>query len=223
MSDPHPVSETKETSRIEAFSDGVFAIAITLLILTIPVPRITDGDLIGFVGLQWPFFCAYAISFLTILVMWANHHGVFNLIVRTDRPFLIINGVLLLFITFVNYPTAIIAASVVTQATGDQRLHQQQFAGIFYTVTLIIISVIFNLLWRYAAHNSRLLDAHADPQTVKQVHEQYRYGPLAYFLPLAASFFNIFVALSICLVLGIYFGLTAQIDSPHPAHSHRAK
>src|SRR5579872_5987966 len=105
------VASHKATGRIEAFSDGVFAVAVTLLILTIQVPPANQTDIAGYVVHQWPFFLAYVVSFMSILVMWANHHGIFNLLVATDRVLVILNGVLLMLITFVNYPTAVIAAA----------------------------------------------------------------------------------------------------------------
>src|SRR6516225_4566983 len=104
--------DEKETGRVEAFSDGVIAIAITLLILEIRVPKVAE---IASVGLAvkllslWPSFLAFATSFGTILVMWVNHHRIFRLVRTVDYPFLYWNGFLLLMITFVPFPTALLA------------------------------------------------------------------------------------------------------------------
>ena len=89
----------KETGRVEAFSDGVFAIAITLLILELKIPKGASGKLPGLLVRQWPTFLAYLTSFATILVMWVNHHKLFTHIRRTTGAFLFLNGLLLLFVT----------------------------------------------------------------------------------------------------------------------------
>ena len=93
-------SEEKETGRLEAFSDGVFAIAITLLILQIPLPDLTNNvpDLLTQLANQWATYLAYIVAFLTILIMWVNHHIIFRLIHRTDQLFLILNGLLLMVV-----------------------------------------------------------------------------------------------------------------------------
>jgi uncharacterized membrane protein len=104
--------DQKETGRVETFSDGVIAIAITLLILEIKIPK---PDEIASVSLfiklldLWPSFLAFVTSFATILVVWVNHHRVFRLVRTTDYPFLYWNGFLLLTISFVPFPTALLA------------------------------------------------------------------------------------------------------------------
>src|SRR5215469_3706871 len=133
--------EQKETSRVEAFSDGVFAVAVTLLILTIQVPSGTTTNIPMHIVEQLPFFLAYAVSFLSILVMWANHHGIFNLVIRTDRVLIVLNGVLLMLITFFDYPTAIVGAALRDQA-------HERFAALFYTGTLVVLTPVYNLFWR---------------------------------------------------------------------------
>src|SRR5262249_53867686 len=106
-------ADEKETGRIEAFSDGVFAIAVTLLVLELKVPHLADGGANGSLGralaAQWPSYVALVTSFFTILVMWANHHRIFDLVRRIDAPFLYSNGLLLLCVTVVPFPTALLA------------------------------------------------------------------------------------------------------------------
>ena len=100
--------ERNETVRIEQFSDGVFAIAITLLVLGITVPKARDLGAGGSLGSTliklWPHYLAFATSFITIFAKWVNHHRIFSFIQRTDHPFLYWNGLLLLFITFMPFP-----------------------------------------------------------------------------------------------------------------------
>ena len=104
------ISEQKETGRVEAFSDGVFAIAITLLVLDLKLPHI-DGatNLSGELLRQWPTFVAFLNSFVTILIIWMNHHNLFNNIQRTDNTFMLLNGGLLLCVTFLPFPTSLVA------------------------------------------------------------------------------------------------------------------
>src|SRR5713101_3913707 len=104
-------AQEKETGRIEAFSDGVFAIAVTLLVLDLKVPHrdSVNSGLMNILVKQWPSFLAYLISFATILIMWVNHHNLFNKVKRTDTPFMFLNGFLLFLITFVPFPTGLLA------------------------------------------------------------------------------------------------------------------
>src|SRR5690349_17168778 len=111
-------AHTSETTRLEAFSDGVFAIAITLLILEVKVPSPAAskaaGGLLRALLAQWPSFASYVISFLTIGIMWINHHAMFHYIRRTDRTMLLLHIVFLMLISFVPYPTSLAAAYIMT-------------------------------------------------------------------------------------------------------------
>jgi uncharacterized membrane protein len=206
--EPSQEQELKETGRIEAFSDGVFAVAVTLLILTIRVPSPGNLSLPQQVLNQWPFFLAYLISFLSILVMWANHHGIFNLVVRTDRVLLILNGMLLMLITFFDYPTAVLAAAI---SEGNY----QQFAAMFYTGTLLALTIVYNIFWRYIAGHPRLIDAHVNLGTVEKTSREYRFGPLFYATAFVVAYFIPLAGVLITLLLAIYFALTARIGSVH--------
>jgi uncharacterized membrane protein len=136
----------KETSRIEAFSDGVFAIAITLLILEIKVPT-AENDLAAQLLRQWPSYVAFVISFAFIGIMWINHHRLFTHIRRSNNALMILNLALLLGVTAVPYPTAVLAQHL---NRGGQRT-----AAILYNATYFVIAIIFNVLWRYCAFPRR--------------------------------------------------------------------
>lgn len=193
----------KETGRLEAFSDGVFAIAITLLILNIEVPPLDGGTLAQAILKQWPAFLAYFVAFLSILIMWVNHHTLFRHIRRIDRPFLIINGLLLMTITFVNYPTALLTRYLTNE---DGR----RTAAVFFSATFVVLAILYNVLWRYAAHNGRLLGSNPNRAAVEAITRQYRYGPLIYVMALVLAFFSPPASLILNGLLAIYFGFTGR-------------
>ena len=162
-----------EKSRLEAFSDGVFAIAITLLVLEIVVPHIEEPGELGQAILDlWPSYLAYATSFLTIGIMWINHHTVFRQLGEVDHRFLFINLGLLMCISFVPFPTTLLA----DYAWGGNG----EAAALAYGITLTITALFFNLLWRYAAWNHRLLRPDADPVEVSGISRAYLPGPFMY-------------------------------------------
>ena len=109
---------TESTTRLEAFSDGVFAIAITLLILEIKVPHAEHGLWAGLAAL-WPSYAAFALSFIVILIMWVSHHELMHMIHRVTYPILFVNGLLLLTVTFVPFPTAVLAEHLNTPAASS--------------------------------------------------------------------------------------------------------
>jgi uncharacterized membrane protein len=200
MSSP---SAEKETGRLEAFSDGVFAIAITLLILNIEVPPLDGGTLAEAIVRQWPAFLAYGVAFLTILIMWVNHHALFRHIQRIDRPFLILNGLLLMMVTFVNYPTALL-----TRYLTDEQ--GRTSAAVFFSATFVVLAILYNVLWRYAAHNGRLLGPQPNHAAVQTITRQYWFGPLIYGLALILAFFSPPASLILNGLLAIYFGFTGR-------------
>ncbi len=196
--------EQSDTSRLEAFSDGVFAVAITLLVLDLRVPLESDlkPDVLGFLGTQWPNYLAYVTSFLTILVMWINHHALFKLIGRADRVLMIYNGLLLMFVTVVPFSTSLVAEYV---TASDPR--NQHEVGAIYSGFFVLISIAFNLLWRYASKERRLLDEAAHQAHVDGVNRSFRLGPLAYAVAFALAFIDIRACLVLTFALAIYYAV----------------
>jgi uncharacterized membrane protein len=196
----------KETGRVEAFSDGVFAIAITLLILEIKVPQTIPADKGLFDELldKWPSFLAFVNSFLTILVMWINHHRLFTHIRRSNTLLLFFNGLLLLGVTFLPYPT-----SVVAEYIQDK---EQNPAVMFYCGCFIVIALFFNLLWRYAAHKNRLLDKNANQVAVKSITRAYNIGPFLYLVAFGLAIFNGIISLLFTLALAIFFAIPDKAE-----------
>ena len=135
----------KETGRIEAFSDGVFAVAITLLVFNLKVPQIEVGgdtnavrDLGSALLSQWPSYLAFVTSFATILIMWVSHHSIFKMVYKSDSPFLFANGLLLMLVTVVPFPTALVAAYLTNPAAA---MACAVYAGLF-----VLINIAYNLL-----------------------------------------------------------------------------
>jgi len=130
-------------NRAEAFSDGVFAVAATVLVFAILVPDVEEGKLTGALLDEWPSYAAYAISFLTIVVIWVNHHVVFDSMDRIDRPLLFLNAFLLLTVAVIPFPTALLAHYL--QAGRDQ-----QTAAFAYGVGMSAMAVAFSCFTLYA-------------------------------------------------------------------------
>ena len=133
-----------ETNRVEAFSDGVFAIAITLLILAVGIDGAPHGDLGSISTGLWPAYLAYAASFLTIGIMWINHHLIFRQFARVDGPMLILNVLLLMLIAFAPFPTRVVAEFA--RSGADRR-----DAALLYGLTMTITAICFNVLWFYGS------------------------------------------------------------------------
>lgn len=191
----------KETGRVEAFSDGVFAIAITLLVLDVKVPRIESlaegGTLVDALLRQWPSYLAFGSSFLVILIMWVNHHNLMKVIKRTDHNFLLLNGLLLMWITLVPFPTALIS---------EYLLQPEGWVGAaLYSGLSVMIALSYNLLWFYAVGNNRLLDGKSDMNLASSITRRYIVGPLFYIIAFVTAFFSALGSILICIALAIYF------------------
>ncbi len=220
MSEPNELTmqQEKETGRIEAFSDGVFAIAITLLILEIKVPNAHELGAVGGLGAAllklWPSYLAFVTSFATILVMWVNHHRLFNHIRRIDHAFLFWNGLLLFLVTFVPFPTALLAEYL---PHAEARLAASVYSGTFVAVALAFMG-----LWWHASTDRRLLARAVNTAEVEEITRQYRFGPLSYLAAFIASFFSVWLSLGICLGLAVFFasrGLPASRPQPSEHHT----
>lgn len=190
-----------ETTRIEAFSDGVFAIAITLLILEIHVPpELTDGTRLWDVLLtQGASYIAYLMGFATVGIMWINHHRMFSLIRYADNWLLVFNLLLLLGISFLPFPTVLVADYLGTPDAPT--------AMAFYAATIVVISIFFNLEWRYAARNNRLLDEQIPPSAVREINRAYLFGPTGYTIAFVLAFINVPLSLALVLGLAVFFAL----------------
>ena len=188
----------------------MFAIAITLLVLDIKVPRDLpeETSLLTALLKQWPIYLAFLTSFATIGIMWLNHHRMFKYIKRIDHWFLVLNGLLLLGITFVPFPTSLVAEYI-------QRA-DRTVAVLVYTGTFTLIAVVFNVMWWYAAHDYRLLDEKVAPHWINGITHQYRFGPPLYLLTFVLAFVNVWLSLAVNAALTLFF-LLPQAAPPDSA------
>ncbi len=197
------ISEVKETGRIEAFSDGVFAIAITLLVLGIEPPRASDFGPGGGLALAlmrlWPHYLAFVTSFAAILVMWVNHHRIFGLIQKTDHPFMYWNGLLLMLVTFMPFPTVLLAEFLVHP--------EAKVAGEVYAGTLVAINLAFTGLWRNASKDGRLLLGSADKRDIGLITKKLRLGTVMCFAAFGFSFVSVWLSIGLFICIAVFFGL----------------
>lgn len=186
-----------DTNRLEAFSDGVFAIAITLLVLEIRVPP--PGSPLGIALLSlWPSYFSCAVSFIVIGAIWINHHAMFDHIVRADHRLLLLNTLHLMFIAFLPFPTAVLA----------QALHlaeNERIATFFYGGTLTMIGVLVTVMWHYAAHEHRLLSDSLSPAKARSNGRRFLVGPVGYGIGALVALMAPWLALAIFVALNVFF------------------
>jgi TMEM175 potassium channel family protein len=199
-----PIVEAKETGRIEAFSDGVFAIAVTLLVLELKVPQLAEdaanAELWSALLSHWPSYAAYLVSFTTILIVWVNHHRLFNIIQRSDSRFLFLNGLLLLVVTTIPFPTALLAEFLQKPSAS--------VACAIYSGTFVLLALAFNAFWRYAAYRNRLLTRTVTTEQVAAISRSLLFGPITYFVAFVLAFVNVYASFGLCMLLAIYWAVS---------------
>ena len=185
------------TARTEAFSDGVLAIAITLLVLDLRVPEVNGGLWHALVK-QWPSYASYAVSFLVIGIIWINHHAVFAQIARTDRTLLILNLIVLMTVAFIPFPTAVLARYL-------RAGHDEHVAAAVYTGTFAVMGAAFGSLWMYASHNGRLLKPGLSPTEIRSLTRSFVLGTPLYAIAIGIAFVNASLCLALNALLAIFY------------------
>ena len=196
-SEPHEVP--KETGRIEAFSDGVIGIALTLLVLEIRVPRdLPQGVSLASALLnQWPSYMAFLTSFTTVGLMWINHHNMFKYIRRVDNPLLILNTILLMGISLVPFQTALLAEYL--------QKPEAQTAAIVYGGMFTVIGFLFFLFWRYASRH--LLVPDITPHTLRIINRRNGLvGSILGLLTALLALINAHLSLLIYIIGVLFYG-----------------
>ncbi len=193
---------------MEAFSDAVFAFAITILVLDLRDPTM-DGNVSLFRGLlgEWPTFFAYVTSFTTVLIMWMNHHNMFNFIRRVDREFMLLNGTLLFFVTLTPFTTSLVASHILSVDANANT------AAVAYSGGFCLLAIAWNMLWRYSSRQNRLLGRNVSPSQVRAITRQYYIAPIFYTLALGLAFLNALASLATILLVATFYAITATMTN----------
>ena len=189
--------DQRETGRTEAFSDGVIAFAITLLVLNLKDPLLDPtfhGSLFQGLLTQWPAFFAFVTSFATILIMWVNHHNMFTYIKRVDTTLLFLNGLLLFFIVLTAFTTLLVANHVETSDGST--------AVAIYTANAVILGLVWSTISYYCARTGLVPVA---PGGIR-----YLIGPVPYAIAFALSFVNAFLGLAAVLVIAGFWTIASR-------------
>ncbi len=191
---------TTTTGRVEAFSDGVLAIAITLLVLDlrVPVRDTLQGTLAHALARNWPAFAAYVTSFLVIGIIWINHHAVFQLIGRVDRMLLFLNLILLMFVAAIPFTTSLLAEYLT--AGRDART-----AAVVYSGVMLAMAIAFSILYAWAATRPALLREGVDPVAARASIPRFSAGTVFYLATVAVALVSAPLCLAVHFVLAVYY------------------
>jgi uncharacterized membrane protein len=192
--------EPSGTARIEAFSDAVFAIAVTLLALEVAVPSVAEraggGALFRALGEQWPSLLAYVVSFLVIGLIWSSHHEIFERIARWDHLFLGINVGFLMVVALLPWPTHVLAEYIRSPT-------QQQVAVLLYSGYLLLMAMLFSLVWEYAARRHRLLDERLSVVDASRITRFYRLNVLLYIVAFLLALLHPYAGLAVLVGIAV--------------------
>jgi uncharacterized membrane protein len=164
---------------MEAYTDGVMAIAATLLVLELSVDTAHTSDLGSALLHLWPSYLAYATSFLTIGIIWMNHRTCVETMARVDRKLLFLNLLLLMTISFLPFPTRLVADYL--NRPGEQT------AVYAYAATFVVMAIIYNLWWRYASTNRRLIAEYVPDARVAAITKAFNPGVPIYLITLGVA------------------------------------
>jgi uncharacterized membrane protein len=198
-----------DSGRLEAFSDGVFAVAITLLVLNLHVPGPGHGSLAHQFAHLWPAYAALLVSFFVIGVIWVHHHNVFKRVAIVDRPLMVLNLVLLLFVIVFPFPTATLA-TYLRDGGHDSHLAAAAYGLIVEGVALSFIAIT---IW-ISRHG--LLDARWTVGGARAAAVRYAAGAVAIAVAIGIAFVSALLALAIHMAIALYF-LLVRRPFPHVA------
>jgi uncharacterized membrane protein len=185
--------------RLEGFSDGVLSIAATLLVLELHVPDVAQDLGLALLA-QWPSYAAYVVSFATIGIIWVNHDALFNNVGRVDRPLLFLNLGLLLVVSVIPFPTALLGRYVT--AGDDDAAH---LAAAVYGGVMVLMSLAFTALWRHVTRDGRLVRAHLDPQRARAESRLFSAGLFFYIVGIGLAFVSAQLSLLVYALVAVYY------------------
>jgi uncharacterized membrane protein len=200
------------TGRLESFSDGVIAVAITLLVLDIHVPAAsTHHTLTHELLSQWPVYAAYVTSFITIGIIWINHHAMISRLARADHPILMLNLLLLLSIGLLPFGTSLMAAYL-------KHTHGQNLAAAVYAGLLLLMSIAFATLNRHILlRKAHLLGTDLDPERRREILRRNLRGLAPYAIATAIAPLSAYATLIICAAVAVYYALPIASGGPETA------
>jgi uncharacterized membrane protein len=184
-------------TRLETFSDGVFAIAITLLVLTIAQPN-NYTDLAHDLGRRWPSLAAYVVSFIVIGIMWLNHHTVFGHLERVDRGLFYLNLLLLMTIVLIPYPTGVFGEAL-------RRGQGAKTAAVFYSVVMTANAIVWGAMWLYASVGRRLLSPDFPESQRSMSTILFMAGTVVYTASIGVALINPYLCLGFHGALALYY------------------
>jgi uncharacterized membrane protein len=187
--------------RTEAFSDGVFAIAITLLVLDLVVPSRQEAAEAGLghaLAQEWPAYFAYLVSFLIIGIIWVNHHTMFDKVRLVDRPVLFANLMLLLVVSLIPFPTRLVAEYL----TAGRDSH---VAAAVYSATMLAMGLSYAALWLLLTRDAKLLQDGVDPRSGRIALRRFGLGNVFYLGTIGLSFVNATATLAVHGALALYY------------------
>ncbi len=194
------------TLRLEAFSDGVFAIAITLLIIEIKVPSHEDlknQTLFQYIGHQWPKYFAYVLSFINIGIYWANHHYLFKFFKNTNHVFNLLNVFFLMAIAFLPYPAGILGEYIMEP-------EHTRTAVAFYAFAMCLPAMGYFMIWIYAINNKSIINIKLSSRFIKSLTLQYAISNLLYIVAFIISFFSAIASITLSVALTLVYLLPSK-------------
>ncbi|EFL14029.1 predicted protein [Streptomyces sp. C] len=191
---------------MEAFSDGVFAIVITILVLELKVPEEQGSELWHGLWEQWPHYAAYIVSFLIIGVMWVNHHTIFSHLKRVDRPLLFLNLLVLMVVSVIPYTTNVLAEHLTDGKSAN-------VAAILYSAWTVVYALAFLAFWWYVTRVGHLFHETVDKEGARATRVRFGLGAVAYPLTVVLSFFSAPLTLVAHFLIALYYAAN-QIPIP---------
>jgi uncharacterized membrane protein len=205
--------ERRETARLEAFSDGVFAIALTILVLELrlpPLEDVTSGELIHGVLDLWPSYFAFALSFATILIMWINHHARMGLIARSDGLLMFANGLVLFMIVSLAFPTALVG-EYLTGPAGEG-------AVFVYAMFVLATSGAWNVFMLAMKPERGLLRSGVPASQIATIRRRVASGFVVYVIAAGLALVNAYLGLALITAMWCFWGAVAY----RALNEHRA-
>ena len=199
MSAIHPAGQYPK-NRTEAFTDGVLAIVITLLVLELGVAAGSENDLLQAIFDQWPSYLAYFTSFFTVGAFWLRHHAITNAMAAVDGGFIRLNLLAIFFLSFLPFPTKLVAEFLETEDAT-------RVAVVFYGILLFLAAVSFRLLWLHVARNRELLEPETTDERVRELSESLTPSMVGYVVAILVGLVLPHLAVALYFVLAVLIAL----------------